>query len=85
MAETGTHIQAEGTWEEILRRSAEFSGRRVRVTVLDESAAKSLAEVARQWADEAESLEPDNRQPAADPDEFERILVEKFRKQGLQL
>ena len=26
----------EGTWEEIARRAAEFAGRRVRVTVLDE-------------------------------------------------
>ena len=29
----------EGTWEQVARRSREFAGRRVRVTVLDEPAA----------------------------------------------
>jgi hypothetical protein len=81
-------LELEGAWEDILRRSAELSGRRVRVTVLaDQPTATSLDEAAEAWADGAERLEPGPPGPPRHGEEAElqQILIEKFRKQGLKL
>ena len=79
-------MEIEGTWEEILRRSGELSGHRVRVTVLADESRQSLTEVARQWVDEAERLEPQQAPPKQGQGaELQRILAEKFRKQGLNI
>jgi hypothetical protein len=79
--------ELEGTWEEILKRSAELSGRRVKVTVLsDKPTAPELDEAARRWADGAKNLTPaPGRQREGQEAELQRILVEKHRKQGLNL
>jgi hypothetical protein len=77
-------LELEGSWEDILRRGAELSGRRVKVSVLSDEPAKPLDEVAERWAAGAERLVPSPLSPARQGDEaeLERLLVEKFRKQG---
>ena len=80
-------LELEGTWEDMLRRSDELSGRRVRISVLEDETTMSLQEVAERWADEAEKLQPSppDQPRHGDEAELERILIEKFRKQGLKL
>jgi hypothetical protein len=85
MSADQTLLQVEGTWEEILARSAEFVGRRVRITVLADQAPPTLAVLAHRWADECERLPA---QPSAEPTkgikgEFIRLLNAKLRRQGL--
>ena len=83
----------EGTWEEVLARGEELAGRRVRVIVLGERPAEGakmsddeqaeLRKRAEAWLEETEKLvrEPSNRPPT----EFEQILIEKMRKQGIEV
>ena len=80
-----TPRQVEGTWEEILTQSAEFAGRRVRVTVLPDEFPPTLAVLAHRWADECERLlaQPSADQPKGIKGEFARVLSGKFRQQGL--
>lgn len=84
-------LEMEGTWEDILKRSSELSGRRVKVTVLPNQPAcvpsPSLEERARQWADGAEKLEPGPPGPSrrGEEAELQRLIIEKYRKQGLKL
>ncbi|WP_228042364.1 MULTISPECIES: hypothetical protein [unclassified Tychonema] len=46
-------LEVEGTWEEVLAHSSEFSGRRVRVIVLAEEPLKSAEDCFRQGWKEA--------------------------------
>lgn len=80
-------LELEGSWEDILRRGAELSGRRVKVSVLADEPAMPLDEVAERWAAGAEKLvaSPPSPPRQGDEAELERILVEKFRKRGLTL
>lgn len=83
----------EGTWEEVLARGEELAGRRVRVIVLEERPAEGdkmsddeqaeLRKRADAWLEETEKLvrEPSHRPPS----EFEQILIEKMRKQGIEV
>ena len=78
--------EVEGVWDDLVRRSSQFGGRRVRITVLsDEGAvASNLQSEVRRWLAEGDALEivprPDRKTNA-----FGDALVEKFRKQGLAL
>ncbi|HZK79407.1 MAG TPA: hypothetical protein VFC46_00020 [Humisphaera sp.] len=78
--------QFEGQWDEVIRLSDQFTGRRVRVTVLsdDGTAAPSMVNEVRRWLAEGDALEavpPIN----VGSNVFGDGLVEKFRKQGLVL
>jgi hypothetical protein len=82
----------EGTWEDVSRRSHEFAGRRVRVTVLDESAdAVALDEVLAPLLKEAEILGGQGQASAAAVPGSERgdswaaDVEDKFRRQGFSL
>lgn len=79
--------ELEGTWEQILARSAELSGRRVRVTVLsDRQTPAALDQAARQWAQGTRNLIPTPRPPREGQEgELQRMLIDKYRKQGLKL
>ena len=78
----------EGTWEEILRRSGELAGRKVRVTVLNESASpvmldRALAHLIADAERLIGTLPPVPPTPAADA--WPEGLVEKYRRQGFTL
>jgi hypothetical protein len=75
--------QVEGPWEELIKDPGRFAGHRVRITVLaDKINAADLQDKVRKWLEEGKTLEyaPRTEPP---PTEFEQILIEKFRKQGL--
>jgi hypothetical protein len=76
--------QVEGKWDELLKLSDQFAGRRVRVTVLpDEEATEPSAQSEiRHWLAEGDKLEITPPAIAAS-DAFGDALIEKFRKQGL--
>ena len=78
----------EGTWEEIVRRGPELAGRRVRVTVLDETEPPKILEraLAGLIAD-AERLSDELPPPsgAAPADSWAEGTAAKFRRQGFQL
>ena len=79
-------VELEGTWEEMLARSSELSGHRVRITVISEHAPSAVDEAAEKWADEAERLElTPGPLRHGDEAELEQALVEKYRRQGLDL
>lgn len=73
----------EGTWEEVSRRSKELAGRRVRVIVLEEAPPASTREAALKWLEETETLVREPRRTP--PTEFEQMLIEKMRKQGIEV
>jgi hypothetical protein len=78
--------QVEGQWDELIRHSDQFAGRRVRVTVLsgDDLRAGSILTQIHQWLADGDSLH--FHKPAqTKPNSFGDALVEKFRKQGLVL
>jgi len=77
----------EGTWEEIARRGAELSGRRVRVTVLDEvEAPRTLDQALAGLIAEAErlsaALPPSPAPDSADP--WGEGVAAKFRRLGFR-
>ena len=80
----------EGTWEEIAQHAAEFSGKRVRLTVVEPHAQPHASE--RPFSEALQSLigAIDSREPwtpckQSKPDAFGEGVLEKFRKQGLIL
>ncbi len=78
----------EGTWEEMLQRSSELSGRRVRVTVLDEPGIPvTLDHALTKLLEDAEGLSA-QLPPISDRSSSETWMdgvVEKFRRQGFEL
>ncbi len=84
MATHSDHItQVEGKWEDLIRHSDQFAGRRVRVTVLSDEgngAASMLTEI-RRWLAEGENLDF-SPPPNFGGNAFGDGLAEKFRKQG---
>jgi hypothetical protein len=79
-------LQVEGQWEELVRNSQEFAGRRVRVTVLadDPDGNSGFAAERRRWLVEGNAMEMSP--PAANQSSpFGDALIEKFRRQGLEL
>jgi len=86
MANTPERVAYEGQWEDIVRHSAAFAGKRVRVLVLVNEAAPSLAEIARHWVEECERLSPEpGPEIRGIKGDLRRILAEKYRHQGLRL
>jgi len=86
MANTDQFGHVEGQWEDLMRHSDQFAGRRVRVTVLSDDRATDtgMQNEIRRWLAEGKALEtmsPANPKPSA----FGDALVEKFRRQGLVL
>jgi hypothetical protein len=84
----------EGTWEEITQHADELSGKRVRLTVLEDSSSRQAGQSALEERPLAEMLEGlvgviDSREPFTPPergrDAFGEAVVEKLRKQGLRL
>jgi hypothetical protein len=76
--------QIEGQWEELVRKSDQFAGRRVRVSVLaDEAAPTSPMHIElRRWLAEGDMLTA-TPTVSTRPDAFGDALADKFRKQGL--
>ena len=78
----------EGTWEEITRRSSEFAGRKLRITVLSESVSPvTLAQTLAHLIAAAEHLV--GTLPAVPPsraaEAWSEGVVEKYRRQGFTL
>lgn len=84
----------EGTWEEIAEHGGELSGKRVRLTVLDETSAENGNSTTTEPTPSSEVLASltgviDSR--ATSPTSprkrsaYGELVVEKFRKQGLKL
>lgn len=61
MVSANHNLEIEGTWEEILRRSNDLAGRRVRVTVLEKRQSNGIWEAAGQFLREVEQLQPEPR------------------------
>ncbi len=79
-------LQIEGQWEELVRNSHEFAGRRVRVTVLSDDRDVNVGFIAerQRWIAEGNALI--TTPPAAKKSTpFGDALVDKFRRQGLEL
>ncbi|MDQ3756208.1 MAG: hypothetical protein M3371_15940 [Acidobacteriota bacterium] len=84
----------EGTWEEIVQHAEEFSGKRVRLTVIEKSLSPQAEQPPVEERPLSELLEGligviDSREPCPPPirrrDAFGEGVVEKLRKQGLKL
>ena len=78
----------EGTWEEVARHGPELTGKRVRLTVLDEPQPQSqLDSVLAKIIEAAEAFEvahpPAGQLPLAD--DWGEGVAEKFRRQGFKL
>lgn len=81
----------EGTWEAIAQHAAEFSGKRVRLTVI-EPPAQQLSTAARprsaalpSFIGAIDSREPWEPRKRSKPDAFGEGVLDKLRKQGLIL
>jgi hypothetical protein len=87
----------EGTWEEILHHADELTGKRIKVYILGtdevaenglderkgESQPQNLAEYLNGYIG---ALQADGPNPSSEVGEsFDRIMVEKYRKQGYQI
>jgi hypothetical protein len=79
-------IEIEGSWEEILSRSNELSGRQVRVTVLPDRSQAELRGVADQFLADVQRLDagPRLERSNADRAAYTDALAEKYRAQGLE-
>lgn len=77
----------EGQWEELIRHSEQFAGRRVRVTVLADkrSDTSTTQDEIRRWLAEGNAMEFAPPSPIAKPGDFGTAVAEKFRKQGLEV
>jgi hypothetical protein len=84
----------EGTWEEVAQHADELSGKRVRLTVLEDGSARRAGQSALEERPLSEMLEGltgviDSREPFTPPgregDAFGEAVVEKLRRQGLRL
>lgn len=75
----------EGPWDEVLLRSEELAGKRVRVTVLTEPPARRLDETLEGFIEAAEQLSRSVRAGGAEPTgSWGDQVVEKFRAQGFE-
>jgi hypothetical protein len=74
----------EGTWEEVAQHAAELAGKRVRVTVLDESAA-TLDRALAGLIEAAERLHGERSSTAPAGPDWGEAVAEKFRGQGFHL
>jgi hypothetical protein len=84
MSEASELTEVEGSWEEILLRAVEFSGRRVRVTLLPDETPPTMEQIALRWAQESEGVSPEQvPEVRGMRAELRRILIDKFRHQGL--
>lgn len=81
----------EGTWEEMATHAKELSGRRVRITVLNDEDTPTLDQTLSDLLRAAETLEPQEQQSmpfnlSEDTGKaFTDIVVEKYNKQGFNL
>jgi len=81
----------EGTWEEIAIHADQLSGRRIRVTVLNDEGTLTLDQTLLDLLQAAEVLESQRQQEAPfNPTEdtgkaFTDIVLEKYKKQGFNL
>jgi hypothetical protein len=85
MATNGKHVQeVEGQWDELIQEPALFAGKRVRIAVVHKkpTADELRARVIR-WLEEGKSLQ--YSLPKRPPTPFEEYLIEKARKQGLEI
>lgn len=77
----------EGSWDELMARKELFSGKLLRVEVIDSSAPDDYQTRYRVWREKLRAL-PDEPTPAASSVDHEQllddILVEKYRKQGIR-
>jgi len=75
----------EGTWDEVVRRADEFSGKRVRVTVVEEPPPSSLdlalSGLIRAAEDLREEVAPERPDPGPS---WGDAVAEKFRRQGFR-
>ena len=84
----------EGTWEEIAEHGGELSGKRVRLTILDQPSAENGDAAAREAKQKTEDLRTligaiDSRELSSKSPRkrgaYGKAVVEKLRKQGLRL
>jgi hypothetical protein len=78
----------EGTWEEVALRSHQFTGRRVRVTVLDETSSPvALDRALAPLIEDAEKLSSRlvNVPEPIPPASWTEDIADKFRRQGFEL
>lgn len=78
----------EGTWEEIYSYAEELSGRRVRITILDDEESPTLDQTLSELLKAAETLELEE-QHLMPPDFFKNtgraftdVVINKYKKQG---
>ena len=79
----------EGTWEEIAEHAAEFSGKRVRLMVIEPppsaTAERPLSEMLKGLIGVIDSRLPYPPRHPSKRDAFGEGVIEKLRKQGLTL
>ncbi|HEX4124286.1 MAG TPA: hypothetical protein VHY37_06120 [Tepidisphaeraceae bacterium] len=76
--------QIEGQWEQLIRDSARFAGKRVRITVLAEQPeTEDLRTRALNLIEKAKTIQVTPR--TTPPTPFEQYLIEQARKQGLEI
>lgn len=78
--------EIEGPWEDILQHGAEFSGKRVRITVLPETMRTEtpLPALLEGLTGVIDSSQPSAVFPHKET-AYGDLILEKFRKQGLRL
>jgi len=85
MPDESERIIFQGLWEDLLRHGSKLAGKRVRLTLLNVAGATLPADVARQWAEESERLTPEpGPEVRGIKGELRRLLMEKYRRQGLR-
>ncbi|HSO74393.1 MAG TPA: hypothetical protein VLU47_06115 [Blastocatellia bacterium] len=84
----------EGTWEEIAEHGGQLSGKRVRLTILDEPYLENAKTTTTETKPSTEALAAltgviDSRKSSSNSPRkrsaYGEAVVEKFRKQGLKL
>ena len=79
----------EGTWEEITSRAAELTGRKVRLTVIDEPPSPGMLDTALAPLIEAAEHLVGSLPPSAgtslSADDWSDGVTEKYRRQGFKL
>jgi hypothetical protein len=83
------HRTFEGTWEELARRGAEWTGRRVRLTVIDDPPSSATLDHTlvhpREAAGDLVGTLPSETRPPLARQEWSEGVVEKYRHQGFDL
>lgn len=87
MLQAPPKLQYEGTWEEIARRSDEFAGKRVRLTVLVEDEPAELRQAAMALMAHIDAIQPDLGRPplTGQGAQFAEGVAAKLRNQGIGL